>query len=65
MYESMKERVENVVDSGKVTDDYITNAQEREAFNKWTQDFTRQDHPTVIQVYYFNPIFQVHFNKQL
>lgn len=50
MYESMKERVENVVDTGKVTDDYITNEQERQAFNKWTEGFTRQDHPTVIQV---------------
>ncbi|KAG5539503.1 hypothetical protein RHGRI_019898 [Rhododendron griersonianum] len=50
MYESMKEQVENVVDSGKVTDDYITNERERQAFNKWTPGFTRQDHPTVIQL---------------
>ncbi|KAF7137451.1 hypothetical protein RHSIM_Rhsim07G0081100 [Rhododendron simsii] len=48
MYESMKERVENVVDLGKVTDDYITNEQERQPFNKWTQGFTRQEHPTVL-----------------
>ncbi|KAI8546191.1 hypothetical protein RHMOL_Rhmol07G0098100 [Rhododendron molle] len=50
MYESMKERVENVVDSGKVTDDCITNEQERQAFNKWTPGFTRQEHPTVVQL---------------
>ncbi|KAI8546185.1 hypothetical protein RHMOL_Rhmol07G0097800 [Rhododendron molle] len=50
MYESMKERVENVVDSGKVTDDCITNEQERQAFNKWTPGFTRQEHPTVVEV---------------
>ncbi|XP_028117505.1 cellulose synthase-like protein G3 isoform X2 [Camellia sinensis] len=51
MYESMKARVENVVERGKVGDEYITNQQQREAFNKWTsQGFTRQDHPTVIQV---------------
>ncbi|KAH7864113.1 hypothetical protein Vadar_025945 [Vaccinium darrowii] len=50
MYENMKQRVETVVDIGKVTDDYITTEQERQAFNKWTSDFTRYDHPTVIQV---------------
>lgn len=50
MYENMKQRVETVVDTGKVTDDYITTEQERQAFNKWTSDFTRYDHPTVIQV---------------
>ncbi|CAL5442744.1 unnamed protein product [Camellia sinensis] len=51
MYESMKARVENVVERGKVGAEYITNQQQREAFNKWTfQGFTRRDHPTVIQV---------------
>ncbi|CAL5360249.1 unnamed protein product [Camellia sinensis] len=51
MYESMKARVENVVERGKVGDEYITNQQQREAFNKWnSRGFTRQDHPTVIQV---------------
>ncbi|GMQ05849.1 hypothetical protein CsSME_00050697 [Camellia sinensis var. sinensis] len=51
MYESMKARVENVVERGKVGDEYIASHQQREAFNKWnSQGFTRQDHPTVIQV---------------
>ncbi|PSS11207.1 Cellulose synthase-like protein [Actinidia chinensis var. chinensis] len=50
MYKSMKGRVENVVERGKVEDEYITCEKEREAFNKWTEGFTRQDHPTVIQV---------------
>ncbi|XP_057510217.1 cellulose synthase-like protein G3 [Actinidia eriantha] len=50
MYKSMKGRVENVVERGKVEDEYITCEEEREAFNKWTEEFTRQDHPTVIQV---------------
>ncbi|CAL5360253.1 unnamed protein product [Camellia sinensis] len=50
MYESMKARVENVVERGKVGDEYIASHQQREAFNKWnSQGFTRQDHPTVIQ----------------
>ena len=46
----MKGRVENVVERGKVEDEYITCEEERETFNKWTEGFTRQDHPTVIQV---------------
>ncbi|XP_035543224.1 cellulose synthase-like protein G3 [Juglans regia] len=51
MYESMKERVEQVLEKGKVGEEYITNELERKAFIKWTNHgFTRQDHPTVIQV---------------
>ncbi|WCJ37749.1 cellulose synthase like G3 [Euphorbia peplus] len=48
MYESMKMKIENVVERGKVEDDYI-NAHEA-FFNKWTPNFTRRDHPSVIQV---------------
>lgn len=52
MYERMKMRVENAVNKGKVSEEFITNEYEREAFNKWTCQglFTRQDHPTIIQV---------------
>ncbi|PON68985.1 Cellulose synthase [Trema orientale] len=50
LYESTKARVENVVERWKVGDEYITGEKEREAFSKWTDGFTRQDHPTVIQV---------------
>ncbi|KAH7550099.1 hypothetical protein JRO89_XS13G0135000 [Xanthoceras sorbifolium] len=50
MYESMKVRVEHVLEMGKVSDEYITSDQERKVFDKWTDGFTRQDHPTVIQV---------------
>ncbi|XP_022721669.1 cellulose synthase-like protein G3 [Durio zibethinus] len=50
MYESMKVRIEHVVETGKV-DEYITNDQDRQAFSKWSTDgFTRQNHPSVIQV---------------
>lgn len=49
MYEQMKKRIENVVDSGKVSE-YITSEGEHEAFSKWNKEFTRQDHPAVIQV---------------
>ncbi|KAL6986440.1 hypothetical protein U1Q18_019800 [Sarracenia purpurea var. burkii] len=50
MYESMKVRVENVVERGNVDGDYITSEQERQAFNRWTDKFSRHDHPSVIQV---------------
>ncbi|XVF51276.1 hypothetical protein PTKIN_Ptkin04bG0172000 [Pterospermum kingtungense] len=46
----MKLRVENVVKRGEVSEIYITNDQEREAFENWTDAFTPQDHPAVIQV---------------
>lgn len=49
MYEQMKKRIENVVVGGKVAD-YITSEEELEAFSKWDKEFTRQDHPAVIQV---------------
>ncbi|KAL6959707.1 hypothetical protein U1Q18_039860 [Sarracenia purpurea var. burkii] len=50
MYESMKVRVENVVNRGRVGDEYVTSEQERQIYNKWTKEFTRRDHPTIIQV---------------
>ncbi|KAL4651339.1 hypothetical protein ACB092_01G152700 [Castanea dentata] len=50
MYESMKIKVDNVLERGKVADDYITGEEELTAFTKWTNGFTRQDHPAVIQV---------------
>ncbi|KAJ6703426.1 hypothetical protein OIU85_029388 [Salix viminalis] len=50
MYESMKVKVEHVLERGTVGDQYITSDQEREAFNQWSSNFTRQDHPAVIQV---------------
>ncbi|KAK4601248.1 hypothetical protein RGQ29_010706 [Quercus rubra] len=50
MYHSMKIKVENVVKRGKVGDEYIIGEEEQKTFNKWKDSFTRQDHPTVIQV---------------
>ncbi|CAN1178024.1 Cellulose synthase-like protein G3 [Linum perenne] len=53
MYESMKVKLEDVLEIGKVEDKYINGDKEREVFNKWTnQHFTKQDHPTVIQMGY-------------
>ncbi|KMS97558.1 hypothetical protein BVRB_5g125820 [Beta vulgaris subsp. vulgaris] len=51
MYESMKGRVENAVESGKIEEEHIDDNEEmQEAFAKWTDNFTRQVHPTIIQV---------------
>ena len=50
----MKVRVESVVERGKVGDEFISGEDEvlRHAFSKWTDGFTGQDHPTIIQVIY-------------
>uniref|UniRef100_A0A803L568 Cellulose synthase-like protein G3 n=1 Tax=Chenopodium quinoa TaxID=63459 RepID=A0A803L568_CHEQI len=50
MYESMKVRVENALERGKVEERHIDDEGMLEAFAKWTNNFTRQVHPTVIQV---------------
>ncbi|XP_024994305.1 cellulose synthase-like protein G3 [Cynara cardunculus var. scolymus] len=46
MYESMKSRVERVVQNGCIH----MESEFREAFRKWTPDFTSRNHPTVIQI---------------
>ena len=50
MYERMKVRVENVLELGKVSEEYITDESERRALSKWTDEFTHQDHSTIIKV---------------
>ncbi|XP_048319852.2 cellulose synthase-like protein G1 isoform X1 [Ziziphus jujuba] len=51
LYESMKVKVENVVERGKVGEEYIVHERDLQAFSKWnTPEFTRHEHPTVIQV---------------
>ncbi|XP_059598561.1 cellulose synthase-like protein G3 [Vitis vinifera] len=50
MYENMRVRVETVVKSGIISHDYINSKQELEAFSRWTDGFTSQNHPAVIQV---------------
>ncbi|MBA0801043.1 hypothetical protein Gohar_011434, partial [Gossypium harknessii] len=50
MYEDMKMKVEHVIDKGEVIEEYISDDQQHQAFNKWTKSFSRMDHPTVIQV---------------
>ncbi|PIA34553.1 hypothetical protein AQUCO_03700085v1 [Aquilegia coerulea] len=50
MYKNMKENVESVVERGCVGDEHITSECDSQAFKNWTAKFTRQEHPTVIQV---------------
>uniref|UniRef100_A0A2P2KHT3 Cellulose synthase-like protein G3 n=2 Tax=Rhizophora mucronata TaxID=61149 RepID=A0A2P2KHT3_RHIMU len=50
MYEGMKVKVEHVLERGKIDDEYITGKSKRRIFDKWTDKFTRQEHPTVIEV---------------
>ncbi|KAL5717635.1 hypothetical protein ACHQM5_010615 [Ranunculus cassubicifolius] len=50
LYETMKEKVESVVDRGGVGDEHITSESDSRAFKQWTAGFTVRDHPTVIQV---------------
>ena len=52
MYESMRVRVENVVKRGSISHEYyITKEGESEALSRWTDGFTPQNHPPVVQVY--------------
>lgn len=50
MYDSMKVRVENAVERGKVEEEHIDEEEMLEAFVIWNDKFTSQVHPTVIQV---------------
>ncbi|GMH09321.1 hypothetical protein Nepgr_011162 [Nepenthes gracilis] len=51
LYENMKARIEQVVEQGKVGKEYVDDEQQLKALGKWaTHIFTRQDHPTIIQV---------------
>ncbi|OAY56352.2 cellulose synthase-like protein G3 [Manihot esculenta] len=50
MYESMKARVEHVMEKGAIEDEYITSDEEHKIFNQWTHKFTIQNHPNVIQI---------------
>lgn len=51
IYEDMKIRVNNVVERGEVSHEYITDEPQRQAFNKYrTPGFSRSNHPSIIQV---------------
>ncbi|GFP98084.1 cellulose synthase-like protein g3 [Phtheirospermum japonicum] len=51
MYESMKMKVENMVERGKISEEYISSKEERQVLCQyWAKDFSRQNHPSVIKV---------------
>nr|XP_043629656.1 cellulose synthase-like protein G3 isoform X2 [Erigeron canadensis] len=51
MYESLKIRVENVVERGEVCPHYITNEAQNLTFSKYRiSGFTRSNHPAIIQL---------------
>ncbi|KAM0069991.1 putative cellulose synthase (UDP-forming) [Helianthus debilis subsp. tardiflorus] len=51
MYESMKIRIENVVERGDICPDYITSESQRQIFNNYRiPGFSRANHPAIIQV---------------
>ncbi|CAA3013908.1 cellulose synthase G3 [Olea europaea subsp. europaea] len=51
MYENMKIRVENVVEKGKVSNEYISSELQSQLLSQYrAKDFTRQNHPSIIQV---------------
>ncbi|GAB4857626.1 hypothetical protein Ancab_015532 [Ancistrocladus abbreviatus] len=50
LYESMRLKVESVVEKGKVMDKYIEGEEQRKALSKWNPNFTRKDHPTIIEI---------------
>lgn len=50
LYEDMKTRVDDVIEKGKVANEHIHSEEDRSIFSKWTPDFARQNHPTIIQV---------------
>nr|XP_017191507.2 cellulose synthase-like protein G3 [Malus domestica] len=50
MYQGMKVKVNNVIERGKVDQEYLNGEREIQAFSKWMDGFARQDHPAVIQL---------------
>ncbi|KAK4435499.1 Cellulose synthase-like protein G3 [Sesamum alatum] len=51
MYESMKMKVETALERGKVNEEYICSEEEHQLLTQFrTKDFTRQNHPSIIQV---------------
>ncbi|KAI3727753.1 hypothetical protein L6452_16373 [Arctium lappa] len=50
MFEKMKATIQNVVDRGTVDQDEINDDPAFKSFTKWTHEFTRHQHPTVIEI---------------
>lgn len=52
MYLTMKEKVETALDRGYVSNDLLSSGEDDELFERW-KGFTRHDHPSVIQVFFY------------
>lgn len=51
MYGNMITRINNVVEKGKVNEEYISYEDEQQAYTKYSSDgFTPHHHPSIIQV---------------
>ncbi|KAG6577128.1 Cellulose synthase-like protein G3, partial [Cucurbita argyrosperma subsp. sororia] len=50
MYAKMKIRIENILEKGKVGEEFINGEEERMILGKWTNSFTPRHHPTIIHV---------------
>ncbi|KAI3690208.1 hypothetical protein L2E82_48184 [Cichorium intybus] len=50
MYETMKDKIEMVVNSGTVDPHLITNQRWIKALRRWTPTFTPQNHPAVVEI---------------
>ncbi|KAJ4818358.1 Cellulose synthase-like protein [Rhynchospora pubera] len=49
MYQTMKQRVESVLENGSVSPKLASSEEDRQIFKKW-KEFSRNNHPSVIQV---------------
>ncbi|XP_039115832.1 cellulose synthase-like protein G3 [Dioscorea cayenensis subsp. rotundata] len=49
LYQRMKKKIESVMEKGQVSDDLFISEEDRAIFKKW-KNFTRSNHPAVIQV---------------
>ncbi|XP_024995489.1 cellulose synthase-like protein G2 [Cynara cardunculus var. scolymus] len=56
MFEKMKDTIQNVVDRGTIDEDEINDDPAIKAFAKWTREFTRHQHPTIIEVLLKNDV---------
>ncbi|XP_078431361.1 cellulose synthase-like protein G3 [Wolffia australiana] len=50
LYQRMKERVEKTMELGRVDPGFVTSEEEQDMLNKWGAEFSRQEHPPIIQV---------------
>ncbi|KAL3635771.1 hypothetical protein CASFOL_020318 [Castilleja foliolosa] len=51
MYETMKTKVESMVERGKISEEYISSEEDKQVLSQyWANNFSRQNHPSIIKV---------------